>query len=988
MHIDDSIDDELAGTTAVSVLLLDRRVFISNVGDSRTIVCSLSADGRLVSRPLSNDQTPYRKDERERVKTYGARILSMDQLEGIEPVHENWGDLKLGEDIDEGGDPPRIWSPDGDYPGTAFTRSLGDSVAEALGVIAEPEIQEYELRPDDLFLVVASDGVYEFLTNQMVADIVFSNSDVNKGCKEVVENAYEQWLQYEVRTDDITMIALHLKDAADLSTRTMSASQSMMSMPQSFSTDARPSAASMASSHHESKLRSFSVEESRPIRRAKRASRTTMIVNRDSLHDADGSGANAADASSSSASTSELDTEVDVTTLPEYQKTKSEQAMLSKALKKIFLFKHLDNTMLESVVKQMKKQTATKGDVIIREGDAGNSFYIVESGVYEARVKEGSERPSLALDPTSSASDSQSMLGSLVVQTYQATKDKQPSFGELALLYDKPRAATVTAMKDGVLWSLDRKIFRNSLASGVKNRKNIIRMFRRISVLKCVPMEKLQKLVDLLTEVRFAYDEFIYRQNDVIDHFYFLVSGDCDVCVPAPPEDPDAGMTVVKILHPRDFFGERTMVDAEESFSRYHVVAATKLVKCLRLSVKQIESVLGPVSKLIESFNTKYEKAIAAGSGLTSSPTHFRNVTLNNVVSSDGVGTLIMGTFGSMVPNLSVRTFLLTETDEQQRSNAVLNYVDVCKLLAFADNESPLPFVPRLFSLHRVLNAFHLLLNKPIVCDLKTLVARLTEEHSDDLDKVVLHHKQALPNDIIQYVVASIIHTLASFHRIGVFYRNVNQEGIHIDSAGRLAIVDYMNSKISARGNKTYTLCGAADYLAPEQIAQTGHTEAVDLWSLGVLLYELCSDGVNPYHCDTEMKTYERISSLGTKAFPKAQPRNSTKGTGNSLDSLVEALLQPEPEKRLGMKGEGLSELKKHPYFKGVNWNTLGSAGDKPSPLLEATKAEMESVLSAAADLDEDGEPIGGVPPEVVDNWNSAYVGSGWDEEIDVSCPV
>lgn len=50
-----------------------------------------------------------RKDERERVKRHGARVLSMDQIEGLEPVHENWGDVNLGEDIDEGGDPPRVW---------------------------------------------------------------------------------------------------------------------------------------------------------------------------------------------------------------------------------------------------------------------------------------------------------------------------------------------------------------------------------------------------------------------------------------------------------------------------------------------------------------------------------------------------------------------------------------------------------------------------------------------------------------------------------------------------------------------------------------------------------------------------------------------------------------------------------------------------------------------------------------------------------------
>jgi len=60
--------------------------------------------------PLSDDQTPYRKNERERVKKCGARVMSMDQIAGFEPIHEKWGDVKLGEAIDEAGDPPRVWS--------------------------------------------------------------------------------------------------------------------------------------------------------------------------------------------------------------------------------------------------------------------------------------------------------------------------------------------------------------------------------------------------------------------------------------------------------------------------------------------------------------------------------------------------------------------------------------------------------------------------------------------------------------------------------------------------------------------------------------------------------------------------------------------------------------------------------------------------------------------------------------------------------------
>ncbi|ONK62885.1 uncharacterized protein A4U43_C07F9140 [Asparagus officinalis] len=73
-------------------------------------------------------QTPFRKDEYARVRKCGARVLSVDQVEGTkDPEVQSWGD----EESDDG-DPPRLWVQDGMYPGTAFTRSVGDATAENL----------------------------------------------------------------------------------------------------------------------------------------------------------------------------------------------------------------------------------------------------------------------------------------------------------------------------------------------------------------------------------------------------------------------------------------------------------------------------------------------------------------------------------------------------------------------------------------------------------------------------------------------------------------------------------------------------------------------------------------------------------------------------------------------------------------------------------------------------------------------------------------
>ena len=168
--------------------------------------------GSVVAVPLSEDQTPYRRDERDRLKRAGARVCSIDQMEGRVPMHEDWGEVDLGVDVDTHGDPPRVWRQDHDYPGTAFSRSLGDSVGEDIGVSAEPEMVTKEITRGDEFLVVASDGVFEFLTNQRVVDICAGCDDPLQACTRLLEESYKQWLRYELRTDDITCIVLFLEN--------------------------------------------------------------------------------------------------------------------------------------------------------------------------------------------------------------------------------------------------------------------------------------------------------------------------------------------------------------------------------------------------------------------------------------------------------------------------------------------------------------------------------------------------------------------------------------------------------------------------------------------------------------------------------------------------------------------------------------------------------------------------------------------------------
>jgi hypothetical protein len=168
----------------------------------------------FIAVPLSRDQTPWRQDERDRVKEAGACVWSIDQIEGRVPFHDDWGDSFEGDTTqDFYQDPPRLWIAGKEYPGTAFTRSLGDWFAESVGVIAEPEMLTLELTSNDQIVVIASDGVFEFLTNQEVIDLCAESQSPLEACGKVVQAAYEQWHVYESRSDDISIIVCFLKSS-------------------------------------------------------------------------------------------------------------------------------------------------------------------------------------------------------------------------------------------------------------------------------------------------------------------------------------------------------------------------------------------------------------------------------------------------------------------------------------------------------------------------------------------------------------------------------------------------------------------------------------------------------------------------------------------------------------------------------------------------------------------------------------------------------
>lgn len=173
-----------------------RKVFIGNVGDSRVMIArNVNGETQISADPLSNDHKPDDKNEANVILANNGRIDSYRDHNGN----------PLG--------PLRVWLKNEDIPGLAMTRSFGDQVAARVGVNAIPEMGEYEMTKDDKYIVLASDGVWEFLQNIDVARIIhpfYLKKNAEGAAESLVRESFKRWKKEEDVIDDITCIVIFL----------------------------------------------------------------------------------------------------------------------------------------------------------------------------------------------------------------------------------------------------------------------------------------------------------------------------------------------------------------------------------------------------------------------------------------------------------------------------------------------------------------------------------------------------------------------------------------------------------------------------------------------------------------------------------------------------------------------------------------------------------------------------------------------------------
>ena len=201
-------DTDYSGTTAVSLCLEGGFFHVANVGDSRCVLASRSSkDEDYYVQDLSDDHTPVREDEYKRIRSNGGIILTSDQYDTMEDSqHSAMTFSSVVSDSSSSIEPLRVWATGGKYPGSAFTRSIGDGVAKSLGVTAEPEHSKRQITDNHEFFILGSDGIFDFISSKEAVDIVSTCADANEACRALIGTSYARWIKQEERTDDITVI--------------------------------------------------------------------------------------------------------------------------------------------------------------------------------------------------------------------------------------------------------------------------------------------------------------------------------------------------------------------------------------------------------------------------------------------------------------------------------------------------------------------------------------------------------------------------------------------------------------------------------------------------------------------------------------------------------------------------------------------------------------------------------------------------------------
>jgi len=573
------------------------------------------------------------------------------------------------------------------------------------------------------------------------------------------------------------------------------------------------------------------------------------------------------------------------------------------------LFSHLDHEQRLIVCKEMYRQAdIAEGAFLIQQGEEGNTFFVVESGEFTITVKEIGDVGTLAR-------------GSCV--------------GELALLYNAPRAATVTCTKaneDGSgasVWCVDRGSFRKALMDvhTASSNENIL-FLKKCELLQPLLSSELELIDQALELVKFKENEVIFEIGDEGDKFYIVRSGE----ITGTAKD---GSTFT--LEAGGFFGERALLTKEGRAAT--IKCASAEAECMALSREDFTMLLGPLEDIMQRNLDEYEKPedvrqpIGHLKGAEKGMCSLSELKCVGILGRGAFGTvkLVLDPTGASYALKAIRKNQVVELGQQSH---ILNEKKVMQVL---DNQ----FLVNLRATYKDDFRVYFLLEVCLGGELFTILRKM----------------RSFDEPTARFYSSCVIAAFDYMHQRDIIYRDLKPENLVLSANGYLKVTDFGFAKVVP--NKTFTLCGTPDYLAPEIVTGQGHGKGVDWWTLGILIYEMLAS-FPPFFDDEPMMTYRKIIQ-GKFKFPRYLSAQSK--------DLISKFLKPKSTKRLGVIKGGADVIRAHPWYKDFDWKGLQQQTLKP-PIKNKVKSAKD--LSNFDHFQEKNEDV-------------AYKGDpdlGWDAEF------
>ncbi|SAM04425.1 hypothetical protein [Absidia glauca] len=257
-------------------------------------------------------------------------------------------------------------------------------------------------------------------------------------------------------------------------------------------------------------------------------------------------------------------------------KSDEQRERIRVAIGNNFLFKNLDEEQYLDVVNAMVEKRVAQTVKIIEQGGVGDYFYIVESGTLDCLINDSK------------------------VTEYAAGG----SFGELALMYNAPRAATIVATSECVLWALDRVAFRMILMENTARKRRMYdRFLSEVPILKSLEPSERHKIADALEPILFEDGDVVIKENDVGENFYLIEQGNAIFYKTAA----DGTQQEVNRSSNGDYFGELALLNDKP---RAATVVANGKLKCVTLGKKAFTRLLGPVMDILERNSENYHAVL------------------------------------------------------------------------------------------------------------------------------------------------------------------------------------------------------------------------------------------------------------------------------------------------------------------------------------------------------------------------------------------